>query len=172
MNNRILCSLFLVITLFSVLTNPHKSNQNTRLTILQINNKSIYPILDSIVCFNEKKGENTPDLYYLISIHKINDTINEMHIGAFDALLIFPEKDYYEGCFEYKNHWFFVAGQEYDCSLFTKTNKKKEFEFRQSDERDNNGEYLLWIIDDDSFPFWIYYSIQNKFIFKDRYTPE
>lgn len=139
------------------------------LTILQIKNEKLMPILDTILEHESYCDYYTQDLYFFIHDKIINDTIIEFQIGVYGSILIESGDDYYKGCFEYKGHWFFVTGEELNETVFIKTDQKKVFVFHKPGEITSDGKVILRVIEDDTYSFWIYHYCNNVFLLKEMY---
>lgn len=118
--------VLVIFMLVAVPCSSQKIEKNSHidsLTVLQIRNKKLIPILDTILKHEICCGYYSPKLYFSIHDRIINDTISEFQIGAFGSMLL--DINYYKGCFKHNGHWFFVTGQELNESVFIRTKKKK-----------------------------------------------
>lgn len=168
MNKRIILYILLaIIAVFCMSLKPKEIKHIDYVEILQIKNRNLLPILDSIIDHEKHCVYYRPDLYFSINSRTENDTIT-VHIEGFAFLI---KKTDYKGCFEYKGHWFFINGQEIYKNVFAKTNKKKAFEFHKPAYITDDGKLVLVVYEDDSFCYWIYYYINNEFIFNMMYDP-
>lgn len=129
------------------------------LEVLEVKNKKLLPILDSIIKHEQQCVYYTPKLIFNIYSRKLNDSIDEVQIGAMGSILTRLELD--EKCFEYAGHLFLVEGCE--NSLFTNTNKKKKISYYI----ETNDVVINY--DDDTYSFWIYNYINDRFFFRDMY---
>ena len=160
-----------VIVLFAIIIvafGPQTVNRVQYLDILHIENRSLETILDSIIEHDTHCDYYSQNLMYSISIRSIKDTIDEYYIGAFGSELFDLEYNY-NGCFEHKGHWFIVEWDKQRNTVFSNTNQNKEFKLYQPDEIDKDGNMVLWVIDDDSFSFWIYHCVHGSFFLKQKY---
>ena len=162
----ILLIITIIATAFFCLIEIDKSNQVGDIAVIQIRNKNLLPILDSIIIHEKQCDYYTPNLIFSIQSRRVNNN-TEYQIGSVGSWLIdFGSKNYY-GCFEYKGHRFVVGGQKLDSSIFTETTEIEQFVFLKPNENFKNGGTVLNVIDDDTFSYWIYNYTDNKFIFKE-----
>lgn len=165
-------SIFYILIVVSVFSTSLKSETNKRvghIEILQIKDSNLLSILDSIVSHEKHCVYYTPDLYFSVCTRIMNDTITEFEIGSAGSILIESDNNYYQGCFEYKSHWFFVKGQELTETVFAKTNRKKAFVFDKPNRITSGGKIILNVIEDDRFSFWIYQYVDGMFSLKEMY---
>lgn len=91
------------------------------LEVVEVKNKNLLPILDSIIRHEQQCIYYTPKLIFSIYSQKLNDSINEVQIGAIGSIL--TSVDLNAKCFEYAGHLSLVNGNK--KSIFTNTNNKK-----------------------------------------------
>ena len=164
--------IVVVISAFFVLLNSDNDGRLRNVRILKIRNESLLPILDSIIIHERKCAYYTPELIFSIHSRIVNDTTTEYNIGSIGSWLVdFGDNQCYKGCFEHRGHWFVVEGQALDSTVFKRTSEKKDFVFYEPDGETENGEIILFLIDDDTYSFWIYDYSDNVFIFKEMYDP-
>ncbi|MBR0501257.1 MAG: hypothetical protein IJJ72_09730 [Bacteroidales bacterium] len=172
MKRKTILFVLLFIVVFSTFCYLFKSDNNSRVgyvSILQIKNKSLLSILDSIISHEKQCAYYSPELIFSIHSQVVNDITTEYQVGAIGSWLVDHGGNQYKGCFEYKRHWFFVEGQDLDSTVFKTTAEKKEFIFFKSDEKTREGDLILNVIDDDTFSFWIYDYTDNVFLLKEMY---
>ena len=129
------------------------------LEVLEVKNKNLLPILDCIIKHEQQCVYYTPNLIFNIYSRNLNDSIDEVQIGAIGSILTRLELD--EKCFEYAGHLFLVEG--YKNSLFINTNRKEQISY-YIETNDVVTNY-----DDDTYSFWIYHYISDRFFFRDMY---
>ena len=166
-------SLIIVVNCaFCFLIKTENDGRHGKVEILQIQNECLLPILDSIIIHEKKCTYYTPELIFSIHSRIVNDTTTEYNIGSIGSWLVdFGDNQCYKGCFEHRGHWFVVEGQVLDSTVFKKTSEKKDFVFYKPEGETENGKIILYLIDDDTYSFWIYDYSDNMFIFKEMYDP-
>jgi hypothetical protein len=168
---RISLIILIVATFFCLSLKVERDNHIEKsLTILQIRNEHLLPILDSIISHEKHCDYYTPKLYFSIRSQTINDTIIEFQIGALGSMLVELGDSHYKGYFKHNGHCFFVEGQELNETVFIKSNQRKAFVFYKSEEITSDGKILLRVFEDDTYSFWIYHYIDGDFIFKEMYN--
>jgi len=158
-------TLFVLLLFNIIFCMSLKAEKIDSVAIVQIKNKNLLPILDSIVSYEKQLVYYTPKLYFSIRSRIIDDTLIEFQIASFGSILVeIGNNDRYKGCFEHNGHWFFVTGQEFNESVFIKTNQKKAFMFRKPVEYTSDGRMILNVIEDDRYSNWIYHYVNDDFI--------
>lgn len=122
-------------------------------------NKKLLPILDCIIKHEQQCVYYTPNLIFNIYSRNLNDSIDEVQIGAIGSILTRLELD--EKCFEYAGHLFLV--ERYKNSLFINTNQKKQISYYI----ETNNVVINYY--NDTYSFWIYHYISDRFFFRDMY---
>jgi hypothetical protein len=132
---------------------------------LLIENEELTFIVDSILNYEKNCDYYSSDLLYAIHIHG-QGGFSTLTIGAvgFKTIEIGNELGY----FNHRSHVFIVYGYCLDNTLFSKSGKKKTFNYFKPNNRDN--EMIIYNIEDDSFSFWIYKYIQGDFVFQGLHT--
>jgi hypothetical protein len=157
-----ICIFFLF---FALIFSCNAGNKNTDyINIDTIINSKLYPILDSIIIHESHCDYYTPNLMFSINLDPRN---NYVLIGSI-GLKVY-KKENILGCFEYRNHLFFIKGPHLDCSIFKNTGKKKSYIFAKSQTHYDKKEDVFIIdsdgIQDDSFSYWYYEYKNNDFTY-------
>ena len=119
-------------------------------------------ILDSIVEHEKRCDYYNSGLIFSIGFYG-GDIVSIGTIGKRIA-----KSESIMGCFYYKKHLFFVEGRLYE-TLFKKTSQRMQYNFAvsQSGIDPKTGVFFMDSMDmqDDSYSYWTYTYIDNKFIF-------
>jgi hypothetical protein len=166
--NKIILSFILSLTvlfLCSFMGNDDKIDYP--LDVVCVKKQNLLVILDSIIDSEKKCDYYSSDLLFSISI--LND--NNILIGSIGDRIVDPDSK--DGCFEYKDHLFFVSN--IDNRFFKKTRKKRNYVFSKSlTEFDEEGNLLVVDADEwfqnDSYSYWYYTYKDDSFVFESKST--
>ena len=161
--------------MFCIVFSPHwhlcayaeNSSKADSLKLIQIKNEKLAIILDSIVNHELTCDYYRPGLMFSLNIRIEGETkIVQIESIGFEKVMIGDE----QGCFEFREHLFFVCGAYIDETLFAKTDKKKKFLFYKPNKFPDANKLILETIEDDSFSFWIYEYTDGDLIFQIKHT--
>lgn len=161
---------FLLIIVFFFKCSAFSQHQelSKELTLLSVTDRTLFPILDSMISSEQKCKYYNDSLFFTIHIRNIYcDSIHLINIQSNNNLRIALNLEP-DGYLYYAKHLFMIYGFK-EGLFFATSNNKKVFtcsEFILNSKRDTlvtNLEIL-----NDSFTIWRYYYIDNKFILQDK----
>ncbi len=142
--------------------------KTSKLPILLITDTCLNSVLDSVVNFEKSCDYYNDSLFFTVDVRVIKE-VYELQIGSSNN--INEALDYFEpiyGCLYYENHLFIIYNPASD-KFFKRTEKTKKFKYIKYDKSYQKGDTLtLYYILDDSYTYWNYWYINNKFVFEGR----
>jgi hypothetical protein len=133
------------------------------INVLQVQNKDLVIILDSIINHENQCSYYSSEL--LIDIWINGKTLT---IGAIGERI--RKDNSILGCLSYKKHLIFIHGKSIDKTLFEKTNKEIQYSFAVSKSGIDPGTKIMYIdsmdIADSSYSYWIYEYIDGELIYQ------
>ncbi len=166
LNNKIFLILILVISAF--LLNYQETKE--RLNVLEIKNKRLLPILDSIIEFESNCNYFEKNWVFNIHLnyyHKDNTkSIIQISSEGIEPL----KRSNIWGCFTYKNHLFIVTGRFFDSTILKETTKTKNIKFYEIKDEIIDGEVVIDHRLLDSYSYWIYLYNNGEFEFYFKHT--
>jgi len=157
--------IFLFISIFyiSVPINARKTVDEGFVDVLEVVNKDLVLILDSIVEHEKRCDYYDPGLIFgirfygdIVSIESVGNRINKS-----DAIL---------GCFFLKKHLFFVKGRQLFNSLIVKTTQKMQYNFAVPKSGIDPKGRIYCLTQDDSYSQWLYIYKNNELILLNTHT--
>jgi len=149
----------LIITGFGMSLKSETHNHIACLKVLEIKNKDLEPILDSIIRHEQQCVYYTPKIVFSIHFQKINDSIKNVQIGAIGSIV--TEFDLDKSCFEFKGHLFLIKGNH--DAIFKNTNRTKLVSYYIETED------IIFAYEDDTYSFWIYHYVGGNFFLEEMY---
>ena len=159
---KVIIYLFILISFISFPINAKKTIDPGFVDILEVVDKDMIVILDSIVEHEKRCDYYDSGLIFGIGFYGGNI----VSIGTIGKRIAKSES--IMGCFYYKKHLFFVVGRLYE-TIFKKTSQRMQYNFAvsQSGIDPKTGIYFMDSMDmqDDTYSYWTYKYKDNKFTF-------
>ena len=159
---KVIIYLFILISFISFPINAKKTIDPGFVDILEVVDKDMIVILDSIVEHEKRCDYYDSGLIFGIGFYGGNI----VSIGTGGKRI--AKSNAIVGCFYYKKHLFFVKGRLYE-TIFKKTTQRMQYNFAvsQSGIDPKTGIFFMDSMDmqDDTYSYWTYKYKDNKFTF-------
>ncbi|WP_158211948.1 hypothetical protein [Robiginitalea sediminis] len=163
--------VFVVLTGFNLTGLAQHQEKEIVLKSLEIQNRQLTPILDSIVLHEKKCDYYNCKLTFVINVKTSTFNPSFTIESIPDRNLAFNLEPY--GFFYNKGHLFIVDGDIAE-ELFARQKESMKFKFLEYDtsfeEYDSEGRRILRVVTDDSFTMWEYRITGDKIVFVSGYS--